>query len=209
MRKLLSPDFTADPDLLDFAERTYRTYVEWFGAPADADWPYHLVRGNCNKCTRVAILHSYVITIIRGYQTVEQRKSSVAHEMYHRVTMQRSGLRQQLWVDEMLAIMAQYNILKREGMYRYAIYALQYHIGSGKRYDVHQLRNVPRRRRLFRVIYPPGFTAGIADLVSRLEDLIDWPIWCKLIHCTTWNEWIEFVPTDKRLQLEQLLHLRL
>jgi hypothetical protein len=195
-----------------FADRAYARYTEWFGVPDDADWNYEIIRGPLACLGRDPTRHLYIIAIRKNDTLLEDQFASIAHEMYHRVTMQRKGLNRSLWVDEMLAFLTSRRFLREQGMADYADAEMK---SLCKLQMVHlsleECKSVKRKPNLFGMLgpaYPPGFTQTTAILGGILEVLVGWEHMCKMIQCHSLEEWIDLLPDNKQRSVKATLNLQ-
>ncbi len=199
-----------DEDLYTFADVAYARYVEWFGPPKNPERPYKIKGGPYSGIGYDMFAREYVIVINKKYEYYEQCFATLAHEMYHRVTKHHRGLRQLLWVDEMMAEVSTRQLLCEQGYTDYADLRLQVDRQKVKQLNVSALKNAQRRRVLLGLrgfAYPEGFAEGVSLLGATLEKIVGWEQMCRLIHCQTWDEWLVILPDDVRLQVCRLLGL--
>jgi hypothetical protein len=127
----------------------------------------------------------------------EERFAAVAHEMYHRVTASRNDtLRQFMWIDEMLARLAEWRLLSEHGMGKYVTSVMQAFEQEEQAMSSQQLQVVRPKRSLLiwtKKTYPPGFTSGVARLGRRLDRLVGWEQMRRMVHCHTWEEWMSLL----------------
>ena len=67
-----------------------------FGTPPDSDLPYILINGVDETSMCIREKRRYVIKVSPLLESAEHRCAMVSHECYHRVTMKRKGLRQEI-----------------------------------------------------------------------------------------------------------------
>jgi hypothetical protein len=199
-----------DPGLHEYADRAYTSCVGWFGPPPDEHWRYEIVRAPQRACAVKSWLHRrYVLYIPSEYKKIEQQCATVGHEMYHRVTMRRRGLRELAWVDELVAFLAAERLLGEQGMEGYALQRMKRRLAATPRLPVTELHKVTMRRRFragaLSTVYPPGFYEGIWDVGSRLAGLVDWNCICNLVTCAGWHEWLRSVPPNVRPEVCHLM----
>lgn len=207
------PALGQDEDLRAFAVAAYSQCVEWFGIPDDHRIGFSIVGGPYTALARDLISRQYVIVISNELRHAEPRFASIAHEMYHRVTMHRRGLREALWVDEMLAFLTTQRILCGMGFAEYADERLRRQREEASTMSVEQLR---RARPLFRrylwlsaVAYPAGFTAGSGVLGARLLEVVGWEHTARMIACHTWEQWLALLPESQVPKAVTLLEISL
>ncbi len=191
-----------------FAERVSEVYRDWFGPPADPHWPAVLVAAAFEKCVRNFVLREYTVSIYYKLEREEEKKASIAHELYHRATMRFPGLRKQMWLDELLAFLATMHILKREGLTEFAeAYRNSLCLGYAPM-DVHSLQR-SRTKRSWRtlggIVYPPRFLATVANVGTALDNLLEWHEICGLVTYREWRQWLNTLPPDVRPQTIELL----
>jgi len=99
----------------EFAAYCLQQCVEWFGAPPDLARPYKFETELLSCCTYHFLEKTYIIAFALAdrFEVSKDRHWWVlAHEMYHRCTMRRRGMRRYVWVDEMLACAAAFHICR-------------------------------------------------------------------------------------------------
>ena len=199
MRLIADPTPINDPDLLAFAGRTLSNLYTWFGHPCDPTWPVVIVYGGCEMCGRNRILREYSIVLRGAYPNEAMRLAALAHELYHRATMIRRGLRSQLWIDEMLAFLTSQRILELEGAGAYAEQRFQHLHQRYQPLDLHVVQSVRTKRRWFGPIeYPIGFSASVARLGVDLQRIVGWRAACSLVAHSDFADWLASLPADRR-----------
>ena len=96
------------------AEKCYELCTRWFGTPRDSGIPWRLFPADRGMLTRLPLCREYLI----WYPLKDSFMAvcvCIGHEMYHRVTANVSGLREQLWVEEMMACMTSYRVMQESG----------------------------------------------------------------------------------------------
>jgi hypothetical protein len=184
-----------------FADAAYTRYIEWFGAPDDAEWDYEIIRASVALCSRDPIRHLYVISIRRDDAELADQYASIAHEMYHRVTERRKGLNRKSWVDEILAYLTSQRFLHEQGMADYADTKAKSLCKQRSQLTLEQFKSVRRKPNLLGILgpyYPPGFAVTAAKLGGELEAVVDWEYLCKLIEYRTFEEWINHLPSHSQ-----------
>lgn len=89
-----------------FADHCLQKCVEWFGAPDDLVCSYRFNTDIYSRCLYYFPEKTYIIAFAptdRFEVSKDRHWWVLAHEMYHRCTMRRGGMRKYVWVDEMLA----------------------------------------------------------------------------------------------------------
>ncbi len=201
-----------DAELQLFAQQAYRYCIDWFGVPLDDNWRYVLVDGSFDGCAHNRILREYTIVIRSDYAYPEQKKAAIAHEMYHRMTLLKEGLRESAWIDEMLAFLVSQRILSNQGMLEYANLRLQRQLNSKYRLDLSSLQKAQRKRILFGlggITYPQGFASAVACLGTELEAKLGWSTINYLVQCRTWEEWFAKLPPESKSDASALLGIDL
>lgn len=199
-----------DPELINFSQKAYIHCVKWFGEPDDEKWQCTLNYGYSNGCARNWLLREYVIVIRNTYKYAEQKKAIIAHEIYHRATMRRKGLRQSVWVDEMVAFLVSQQILRAENLSNYADLRIQRHLEKQVKINISHLHKVRRRRIIIGypcANYPTDFGASVACLGTELEYLVGWSNICRLVNCTSWDDWLDGLPLESRSIVLALLKI--
>jgi tetratricopeptide (TPR) repeat protein len=198
-----------DLDLVGFTKKTYEQCVRWFGPVSDEDWPCILVRGPFAGCTRNRWIRHYYLIVPSSLRELPPLFMTIAHEMYHRVTWNNSGLRRQVWVDEMLAYQTSVQMLKEYGVSFYV-----QEIAKSNRQVPHlpmklirSIRTPSLVARLFGYHYPKGFYATVACLSDALEWVVDWDKMCQIVHYQTWEEWLDSLSEVSRRMAVRLLEI--
>jgi len=197
--------YVYDDHLYDFAARSYGHCEDWFGAPSDAEWPCHILQSGRNSCRRSWILREYLITVMKSYTSADQSRATIAYQIYHRVTRLRRGLRQQPWLDEALAFSVSQRVLRVKGLGDYAEFRMDHYCGRRQTSDFAKLAKVSKW--IYLVGENSWFYNGAATWISSLEQLLEWDVICRLVHCKTWDEWFQYVPAEKQKQTHDLLNL--
>jgi len=208
-------DFTPDEALEAMARAAYQRMVEWFGPPSDAGTRVRVVRGPYTALGRDRLTREYVLIISSDLMGREQQIAAVAHEMCHRVVGCRKGLVQQLWVAEMLALVAEQHFLREHGMSQYAGFLMQAYAQDACALSPAESRRAARARNplgtpfgVRRRPYPPGFTSGVAILGDSLERLVGWYAMCSMVGCTGLDDWLRILPDDRRASVRSLLGVK-
>jgi hypothetical protein len=197
-----------EQQLRNYADFAFQRCCAWFGRPADADFRLCFVGAPFSGTSRSAKRRSYAIWISRQATSKEARLADLFHEMYHRVTMCCTGLRQELWVDETLAFLASQRLLQEAGLGQYAKLRLAFYFNPAKALAVPALKKARARKVLFGlygVHYPEGFNEGVAVLGFRLDQLLEWEAICRLAVDKTWSEWLGQIRPELHGKLGELL----
>jgi hypothetical protein len=199
------PNITVDYDtsLQSFAITAYRCCTDWFGTPPDEDWPCHIVQFRSNSCRRSVLFHEYYITVMSTYKMAEQSKATIAHEIYHRVTRLRGGLRKLPWLDELLAFLASQHVLRANGLSDYAKTRIKHARYRNCHVDLRAVKAVPRWKYIFGM--PTWFYDAVATAGAELDRVLEWSIICRLIHSQSWDQWLQHVPIEQRTYVRDLL----
>jgi hypothetical protein len=209
---------THDEELEVFAQKAYVLCVEWFGVPQDADKKYKIVYAA--RSFNMRVKKGYLIGIYDGYMRREDCFLTLSHEMYHRVAYLLPGLRKFVWVDEMMAFLTSVHIMQAEGYAAFAEKTLtswriqkqskttrslqSEYYSSRKNLEMYRrpgFRDDPDGE------YPEGFIENANNLGIRLETLVGWEAMCRILHCQTWEEWIQPFSKDVRAEVRRLLEL--
>jgi len=191
-----------------FTATAYHHCINWFGLPCDPEWPLHIYLRSQPCCKAITWARCYIIVLEKDRESWEPVCGTLAHEMYHRVTTRRQGLHKQLWIDEMLAILVQNRLLRDQGFSEYVDFLINWYHNKPKKMSPDVLQKV--NLNYFKGIlggsgYPEGFDSGVAVLGQELEHLVGWEAVCRLAGCHNWNEWLETIPENLRLQAKSLL----
>ncbi len=196
-----------DQEYIDFAKDAYNQCCNWFGTPEDEDWPYSIELFPRDGCCRMKLLHEYFIAVRSSYKCTEQIKSTISHEMYHRVTMSRNTLRKNVWFDEVLAKLTQFHFMDISGYSEYADYSLRRNLESCTTIHPARLKRIRRSRFNFwfaREGYPRNFGVSVRRLaVSALEEL-SWETMCVAASSNSWDDWIENIEPSERAKVKQI-----
>ncbi len=195
-------DYPFKEQVLGAAPLAYERCVAWFGTPANADWEITFWVSNVVAYGTVPFWRQHIIALPRDCTHWEQVCSSLAHEMYHRVTSRKRSLIQSLWVDEMLAQLTELHFLKEQGFEQYANFLHETSVNSldalpPANRRVADLRRVKRsrfRQLFFGRAYPAGFIDRVMVLGIVLEKLVGWEAMCHLANCRTWRQWFGSLP---------------
>jgi hypothetical protein len=200
-----------DEQLEAFAPRAYGLCIKWFGLPVDADRQYRIIGGPLGGTSRDLLSGHYMITIPPDCPALEQRVAVLSHEMYHRVTMRRRGLRCQRWIDEMMAEMTALMILREEGFADYADHWLRLMHESPSLLDARALRHAVKRKSIllgsFGFVYPAEYGPSVIVLGTKLERLVGWDRMCRIVHCRNWDEWLVPFPANLCWEICRLLDI--
>lgn len=136
----------------------------------------------------------------------------IGHEVYHRVTMCRNGMRRELWVDEMLACLSSYKILRSIGMDTYAFATEQACLErQHSRLNVHTLRQIRLKRNVLsgmqRHPYPTDFRVHVTNLGQALLSIVGWDQLSNLAFSTNLNEWKESLTKEQQSSVYYVLGL--
>jgi hypothetical protein len=200
-----------DEELDAIAPRIYARCVDWFGPPIDPNWPYQIMGGPFGTTTRDFFAKRYIITIPTDCKTLEQRVAVLAHEMYHRVTMHRDGLRRQLWIDEMMAEVTTLKFLREAGFTWYANQWLCSLYDNPPALDMRDLQRGSRHKsglwNALGIEHHDEFYDKVALIGVELQRLVGWEQICRIVHCRTWDEWLASLSADLRAEVCDLLAL--
>jgi hypothetical protein len=201
----------SERELYEYAEFAQTKLIEWFGEPADMDWTYTIELYRYSALERDPFRHTYTIFLRKDYKSKEQFFADVAHEIYHRVTNWRSGLRRLMWVDEMIAFLATQHVLRGTGLSDYADVIKDHHYNRGNDeipLNIRQLRRYNHRRPFPGILgsnYPKTFGNSVALIGLSLEEAVGWEAICRLTFAINWNEWYSWLSPDAASQARQLL----
>jgi len=186
-----------------YAEDAFRYCVSLYGQPADAKRPYRLFKGTGEQSACSYSFGCYTILISPDCTTLEQQCMTIGHEMYHRVTMRRNGLRKQVWVDELLALLTSLWFLPQHGFSEYADDVLEGYTSSPVKIDLRKLREYRRppwyvNLKTLGPKYPENFYTEIARLATALKHIVSGNDICRIIKANTLAEWIASLPEEKQ-----------
>lgn len=197
-------DFTVQSEKLHAVARSsYEICTEWFGPPADHAQGYKLIYDTRNQCVQPIGWGPYLIEIKKGYDD-EQYAAVIAHEIYHRVTIKRPGIRNKWWVDEMVAYAATRQAAPLLGYPEYATYMHKRHLENPDNFTPRAIRDICSRG------IPFGMNTDACRLKMeqsfigfsmRLEALVGWDAMRKIVGCLTWEEWLSGLTPDLREQV--------
>jgi hypothetical protein len=143
-----------DPDLLNYAARSFRRCAQWFGAPGDAARPTVLVLGLRPECVHEPGERRYDLYLQRDTDPWQMRLQ-IGHEMFHRVCSQGRIFH---WTHEMLACLVSVRLLREHGLNDYAGQTERQWLAEAPRLSPAALRAVD----LWATpAYPPVSTAGV------------------------------------------------
>ena len=136
----------------------------------------------------------------------------IGHEMYHRVTMHRKGLRRQPWIDEVLAFLTSLWFLHHQGFSSYADFLTQKHQERDRKPDLAGLRAHRRstwyeRLRTLSRDYPEYFYSNLGHISRALNQIVDTNDLCRIIQSETLEEWIGLLPPEKQYGVCRLLEV--
>ena len=197
---------TAYGDAIEnYAAMAFQRCCAWFGTPADAAWPYELLPWHKSACSRALWFHRYFIAI-EETDSLEECCRIVGHEMYHRVvSAQRKTpiLKQNLWVDELLAELTAYRLLDENGMSQYAAEVRDRTSSATKPLAIRRFREtkIPLRYRFGGSKtngYPPDFSYHVHCLRAALLRYIEWERICRLPQFPTVAAWLESLSPDRK-----------
>ncbi len=197
----------------DFAANAYQYCTELYGAPGDANTLYCLLNGMDDKLSSCfCSLGWYVIVLSPGLETVEQQCMVIGHEMYHRFTMHRKGLRCQIWVDELLAFLTSLWFLQQQGFSEYADAFIEGYTNSPGKIDLRVLREFRRPLWYIRLknlgpVYPEDFYTEIARLGVALKSMVSRNDLCRIIKANSLEDWIASLPAEKQYGVCRILEV--
>lgn len=201
-----------DPDLIALADAAYACCVEWYGPPDDPELPVELVQGPWNRCSRSRILRQYIIYLYPHCETMEQRCSAIGHEMYHRVTMRRRGLRRQPWIDEMIACLTAQWFLRQQGFSEYADFLQRWYSEQMERGTVAWLRKAARPNPIHRMFVPNSsyikrFYTSVTCVGMALDRVVASKDIRRILTAKTLADWINSLPSESRYSACRILEL--
>lgn len=203
-------DHQPDDDLKVMYSQAYQLGTLWFGVPKDDKAATRIVRSSVSCCAYDPIFMNYTISIINDAVQECQIMYCIGHEVYHRVSHKKTGLRNIYWVDEMMAEATAFHVLQQTGFHDYASF-LEIHYGL---YDLIDILQLPLRCRVTHWItryldtdVPENFAQSVFTWGRRVEKVVGWDTMTHLIDCQTWSEWLDYVSADKRQEICSLLNI--
>ena len=97
----------------ELAADAYAYCTKLYGQPINPKRPYALIRGVGEASSCSYAWGWYIITLSPELGMIEDQCLTIGHEMYHRFTMHRTGLRRQVWLDETLAVFTSLGFLQQ------------------------------------------------------------------------------------------------
>ena len=196
----------------EFAADAYQYCSEVFGPPADPHKPYRLTIGIDEISSCSYALGLYTISLSPQLETLEEQCMMIGHEMCHRFIMHRKGMRQQVWVDELLAFLTSHSFLKRQGYSDYAESFAQAYISSSGKLNVKKLREYPRpslynRLKNMGPCYYEEFYCDIAQLLIALKTVLRSNDIYLLLNATSLEQWIDTLPEEKQYSVCRILEV--
>jgi hypothetical protein len=156
-----------DPNLLNYAARSFRRCAQWFGAPGDAARPTVLVLGLRPECVHEPGERRYDLYLQRDTDPWQMRLQ-IGHEMFHRVCSQGRIFH---WTHEMLACLVSVRLLREHGLNDYAGQTERQWLAEAPRLSPVALRAVD----LWATpAYPPGFYGRAYATAAALEAAVGW-----------------------------------
>lgn len=193
------------------AEEAYRGCGIWFVPPLDPERQYEIMAWHYSACHYSWFLGDYTITISRRNSTVQEVCRSVGHEMFHRMTMRRPGLHQEMWVSEMLAFLASQWFLNEQGYGSYADYLHSYYIAQTEPVDISYLKRARRTRNPIRILtgqlYTPGIATQIPRLALALWELVNWKNVAQMVGASRLETWVQYLPETLHASVCRILEL--
>jgi hypothetical protein len=104
-----TPSVTGTDELSTLVNRAYELLVDKLGSPSDSGVPMYASYGALTICIRSRRGRYYIIVTEDPGWSIPVR---VAHEVYHRITFNTIGTRDEVWVDEMMAMRASDGFLR-------------------------------------------------------------------------------------------------
>jgi len=207
---LLPLPYEVNSETQRFAEYALQKCVEWYGAPNDLDVPYEFYSYTRTSCSRNSFTKNYIISLApEDHFEVSKARNwlMIAHEMYHRCTMNRGWLRKYLWVDEALAWQTAFRIC-------YSIPSLSGEHGIDDLWemliqqnpvvDFHKMMRLKRRPLIARK-YPPGFNVWSFQIGEAMRMVIPWKKFCTIAFQKNLGDWLSLFQVHERDYLKILL----
>lgn len=195
-----------DSDLLEYFAQAQAACFADFGIPADSARPTLLISGLHPECIREPDDRRYDLYVQRD-STPFQLRLQIGHEIFHRTCSQGRIFH---WTHEMLACMVSVRFLCSNGFSEYA--------EQMEREYATQAQFLPLAAMLSADLsmppYPPGLYGRVFVTGQALEDIVGWPILCRLARCLNnrglpdIEKWISGFPSDVRLSLQEILRVR-
>lgn len=195
-----------------YAKNAYACCVAWFGPPLDPHKPYVIQQAVAGSAFCVQWRGKYYLAISKEAVSPEQLCSEIAHEMYHRVTAGRKGLANEMWVQEMMAILSSHWFLRRRGFMEYADAVENQWLEAPGKANVALLRASHRRRGGDYIlrggeIYTAEFTNSAGRIGHALIRIIDGDDLCRIAKATALEEWIASLPEEKQYSVCRVLEI--
>lgn len=195
-----------------FAADAYQYCSEVFGPPADPHKPYRLINGIDEISSCSYTLGLYTISLSPQCETLEEQCMVIGHEMCHRFIMHRKGMRQQVWVDELLAFLTSFWFLRRQGLSEYAALLLENYINLPGKIDLRKLREFCSPSwyiclKNLGPIYPEHFYAEVARLAIALMRIANSNDLCRLAKVVSLEQWIDSLPEEKQYCVCRILEV--
>ena len=193
--------------LYDMGKRCFDLGTSWFGLPPDTNRAFDIIRGAGSMCIKPK-RGTYIIVIDVEHRHPESQLADVAHEIYHRVTGHYTGLRELIWVDEMLAFLFSHHALLAFGKNSYAQQQIASFCGQTICISLAEAQSFRNRRPHYMdEPYPAGFGSCIFETGIRLNNLVSWPDICTIVNCKSWDQWLSRVSVESQGPVMELLNI--
>ena len=196
--------------LASIAPRAYDFCVEHFGEPCDPHLPYQIHRDfSRSLCSHTPLLRCYMIEIDKKRHDQEQLCTLLGHEMYHRVTMRRSGVHRQPWLNEMLAYLTQQEFLRLNDYDDYAQYVEDVRLQETSSYSIYALRETKKRLNILARISGNIYTLEFAKQVQRfafdLQGIVTLREAARLVGASSFESWMAQLSEEQQERIAGLM----
>ena len=196
--------------LLQIADEAYYASIQWFGLPPDPQKRYLLGFGKYSVCAYSPLIRSYIIQIA-PIQSLPQLHATIAHEMYHRVTMRRLGVHKTLWLNEMLATLSSLWFLQRQHYLWFAEHWRDTSFANSVPISISELKRVRRRSGLFTSLrgnhYPLGFGSAILRVAIAMEAIVGKDGITRIVEQSSLQDWLGSLPNNLCIAVKWLLDI--
>lgn len=196
--------------LAAIAPRAYDFCVEHFGEPCDPQLPYEIHRDFARSlCSYTPLLRCYTIEIDKTRHDREQLCTSLGHEMYHRVTMRRSGAHRQPWLNETLAFLTQQAFLREKGFDVYAQYVEDVRRQETNSYSISVLRETRKKlnilARVSGKIYTLEFGKQVERFACDLQGIVTLREAARLVGAPSFENWMAQLTEEQQERIAGLM----
>ena len=196
----------------EFAADALKYCTKMYGAPFNSNKPYILIKGIGEFSSCGYVLGRYAIILSPGIETIEEQCMVIGHEMYHRFTMHRKGLRRQVWLDETLAIFTSLGFLQQNEFSDFADTLIENCEKSPGTIDLKRLRQFRRLPwyiylRNLGPKYPDYFYPEIFRLAVALKAIVRSRDVYRIFNVASLNQWVDTLPEETRYIVCRILEI--